>query len=163
MSDTMYDVDVTREFDGPAERVWDAWSTSEGLRSWWGPGPFTCPSAKVDLRVGGRALVAMRAPAELGGEDTWSTWDFTLVEPLRRIEYVFNFSDADGVGQPPPFDGVPADGRHEVEISDLGAGRSRIHMVEHGYGTAEARDMSQQGLEACLDKMAQYVGAASRP
>jgi uncharacterized protein YndB with AHSA1/START domain len=159
MTDTTYDVDVTREFDGPVERVWDAWSTSEGLRSWWGPGPFTCPSAEVDLRAGGRVLLAMRAPAEFGGGDTWSTWDFTVVEPMRSIEYVFNFSDADGVRQLPPMDGVPADGRHEVEITDLGAGRSRIHMVEHGYATAEARDMSQQGLEACFDKMA--VWAAS--
>ncbi|MBA8809623.1 hypothetical protein FHX71_003599 [Promicromonospora sukumoe] len=30
-------------------------------------------------------------------------------------------------------------------------------MVEHGYTTAEARDMSRQGLEACLDKMGAYV------
>lgn len=159
MTDTTYDVDVTREFDGPVERVWDAWSTSEGLRSWWGPGPFTCPSAEVDLRAGGRALLAMRAPAEFGGGDTWSTWGFTVVEPMRRIEYVFYFSDADGVRQLPPMDGVPADGRHEVEITDLGAGRSRIHMVEQGYATAEARDMSQQGLEACFDKMAVRVAS----
>jgi uncharacterized protein YndB with AHSA1/START domain len=157
MTDTTYDVDVTREFDGPVERLWDAWATPEGLRSWWGPGPFTCPSAQVDLRVGGRALLVMRAPAEFGGGDQWTTWDFTLVEPLRRIEYVFNFSDADGVRQLPPMEGVPADGRHEVEVFDLGGGRSRIHMVEHGYLTTEARDMSQQGLEACLDKMAVSV------
>lgn len=157
MADTTYDVDVTRELDGPVERVWQAWSTSEGLRSWWGPGPFTCPFADVDLRAGGQALLAMRAPGNHGEHIQWSTWDFTLVEPMRRIEYVFNFSDADGVRQDPPLEGVPADGRHEVEITDLGAGRSRIHMVEHGYTTAEARDMSQRGLEACLDKMAAFV------
>ncbi|MGW2095927.1 SRPBCC family protein [Promicromonospora sukumoe] len=156
MTDT-FDVDVTRDLDGPADRAWAAWSTPEGLRSWWGPGPFTCPAAEVDLRVGGRALVAMRAPAEYGGGDQWSTWDFSLVEPVRRIEYTFRFSDADGAPQDPPMPGVPAEGRHEVEITDLGGGRSRIHMVEHGYTTAEVRDMSREGLEACLDKMAAYV------
>lgn len=161
MTDMTYDVDVTRELDGPAERVWEAWSTSDGLRSWWGPGPFTCPFAEIDLRVGGRALLAMRAPAEFGGGVQWSTWNFTLVEPSRRIEYVFTFSDADGVPQPPPFDGVPAEGRHEVELTDLGDGRSRIRIVEHGYTVAEARDLSQQGLEACLDKMAASVGHPS--
>ena len=65
MTDT-FDVDVTRDLDGPVEAAWAAWSTPEGLRAWWGPGPFTCPAAEVDLRVGGRALIAMRAPAEYG-------------------------------------------------------------------------------------------------
>ena len=156
MTDT-FDVDVTRDLDGPVEAAWAAWSTPDGLRAWWGPGPFTCPAAEVDLRVGGRALLAMRAPAEYGGGDTWSTWDFTVVEPVRRIEYTFRFSDADGVPQAPPMDDVPAEGHHEVEITGLGDGRSRIPMVEHGYTSTAARDMSRQGLEACLDKMAVYV------
>ena len=156
MTDT-FDVDVTRDLDGPVEAAWAAWSTPDGLRAWWGPGPFTCPAAEVDLRVGGRALLAMRAPAEYGGGDQWSTWDFTLVEPVRRIEYTFRFSDADGVPQAPPMDDVPAEGHHEVEITGLGDGRSRIHMVEHGYTSAAARDMSQEGLQASLDKMVAYV------
>ena len=37
--------------------------------------------ADVDLRVGGRTLVAMRAPAELGGGDMYSTWTYTEVAP----------------------------------------------------------------------------------
>lgn len=55
---------------------------------------------------------------------------------------------------------MPADGRHEVELTDLGAGRSALRFVEHGYSTAEARDLSQQGLEACLDKMAAFVAGS---
>jgi hypothetical protein len=37
--------------------------------------------ADVDLRVGGRTFVAMRAPAEFGGGDTYGTWNFTHVVP----------------------------------------------------------------------------------
>ncbi|GAA2235043.1 hypothetical protein GCM10010413_38330 [Promicromonospora sukumoe] len=124
MTDT-FDVDVTRDLDGPVDRAWAAWATPEGLRAWWGPGPFTCPAAEVDLRVGGRALVAMRAPAEYGGGgDQWSTWDFSLVEPARRIEYTFRFSDADGAPQDPPMPGVPAEGRHRSPTSAAGAAGS---------------------------------------
>ncbi|MFL1380745.1 SRPBCC family protein [Nocardiopsis protaetiae] len=152
----MYDVEVTREFNAPVGRVWEAWSTPEGIRAWWGPGPFTCPHAEVDLRPGGSALVAMRAPEEFGGGDQWAVWDFTDVEPGRRFEYVFRFTDENGAPTPPPMEGIPADGRHEVVFEDLG-GRTRMRMVEHGYTTPEARDMSREGLEACLDKMDAHV------
>ena len=42
-------------------------------------------------------------------------------------------------------------------LSALGDGRTRLEMTEHGYTTAEARDMSRAGLEQCLDKMAARV------
>ncbi|WP_210481015.1 SRPBCC domain-containing protein [Naasia sp. SYSU D00948] len=153
-----FDVDVTRTFDAPVDRVWRAWSEADEVKKWWGPDGFTCPVAEVDLRVGGRALVAMRAPAEYGGRDYYNTWNYTLVEPHSRIEYVSNFADEEGnrrtpadLGLPP---GIPDDGRHEVEFRDLGGGRTEMRMVEHGYATAEVRDQSRTGLDQCLDKMA---------
>ncbi len=89
------------------------------------------------------------------------------MEPLRRIRYVFNFADADGNRITPaeagiPADGVPADGEHEVVLTDLGGGRTMLHMAERGYGTQEARDLSQSGLEQCLDKMAELVEGVAR-
>ena len=115
--------------------------------------------ADVDLSVGGRTFVAMRAPAEFGGGDLYSTWTFTEVVPHSRFAYVFNFADPQGnrlvpadLGMPP---GVPDDGKHEVSFSDLGDGRTAMTVVEHGYTTEEARDTSQLGLEQCVDKMAE--------
>ena len=79
------------------------------------------------------------------------------MEPLSRIEYVFNFSDEGGnrltpshLGMPA---GIPADGVHEVHFHDLGDGRTEMRMAEHGYTTAEDRDLSRAGLEQCFDKM----------
>jgi uncharacterized protein YndB with AHSA1/START domain len=152
-----FDVEVTRTFDAPIDRVWQAWADPAEVMKWWGPQGFTCPVAEVDLRPGGRALVAMRAPAEYGGGDLYSTWNFTAVEPGARLMYVFNFADPNGgrltpaqVGLPP---GIPDDGEHVVEFRDVGDGRTELRMVEHGYTSAEARDQSKVGLEQCLDKM----------
>jgi uncharacterized protein YndB with AHSA1/START domain len=136
-----FDVEVSRVFDASIDRVWQAWADPDEVKKWWGPDGFTCPVAEVDLRPGGRTLVAMRAPAEYGGADTYATWNFTAVEPRSRIEYTFNFADPEGnrltpaqVGLPP---GIPDDGEHVVEFRDLGNGRTRLRMVERGY-TAEA-------------------------
>ena len=162
MAESTYDVHVVREFDAPVECVWAAWTQPEDLRAWWGPSGFTCPRAEADVRVGGRIFVTMRAPDEWGGFEQHSTWSFTEVEAPRRLRYVFRFADAEGNAITPaeagiPADGVPDGGEHEVVLTGIADGRTRLEMTEHGYTTAEARDMSQAGLEQCLDKMAALV------
>jgi uncharacterized protein YndB with AHSA1/START domain len=156
-----YDVAVRRDFDAPVERVWRAWTEPDDLREWWGPTGFTCPRAEADVRVGGRIFVTMRAPAEWGGFEQHSTWTISQLEPPTLLRYVFRFADADGsaitaadAGIP---GGVPDEGHHEVRLTDLGDGRTRLEMTERGYTSAEARDLSRGGLEQCLDKMAALV------
>jgi uncharacterized protein YndB with AHSA1/START domain len=107
----------------------------------------------------------MRAPAEFGGGDIYSTWNFTEVVPHSRIAYVFNFADPQGnrivpadLGMPP---GVPDDGEHEVTFDHLGDGRTEMTVVEHGYTTEEARNLSQAGLEQCVDKMSAIFAAGT--
>ena len=162
MTETAFDVSVEREFDAPIERVWDAWTTVEGLRAWWGPTGFSCPRAEADIRQGGRIFVTMKAPDEWGGGEYHNRWDLTDVEPPRRLSYVMRFANAAGTPITAaeagiPADGVPERGEHEVLLTALYDGRTRLDMVEHGYTTSDARDMSQAGLEQCLDKMAAYV------
>ncbi|MFC4554692.1 SRPBCC family protein [Georgenia faecalis] len=158
-----FDVEVSRDFAAPVERVWAAWTEPADLRRWWGPAGFTCPRAEADVRVGGRIAVTMRAPEEWGGFEQHSTWTITDLDAPRHLRYVFTFTDAAGTAITPeqagiPAEGVPERGEHEVRLEDLGEGRTRLHMREAGYGTSESRDMSRAGLEQCLDKMAALVG-----
>jgi len=158
---TTLDVHVTRDFAAPIDRVWRAWTEPDDLRQWWGPAGFECTRAEVDLRVGGRIFVTMQAPAEYGGFQQHSTWNITEVEAPRLLRYVFRFADAYGNRITPAEagipEGVPSGGNHDVTLADLGNGRTRLEMTEHGYTAAEARDLSQSGLEQCLDKMAVIV------
>jgi uncharacterized protein YndB with AHSA1/START domain len=162
MADGSFDVVVDREFGAPIERVWRAWTDPGDLRAWWGPAGFTCPRAEVDARAGGRIFVTMRAPAEWGGLDYHNAWEIVRFEPPRRLDYVMRFADAEGrvitaAEAGIPADGVPEAGHHSVTLTALDGGRTRLEMIERGYSTAEARDMSRSGLEQCLDKMAELV------
>lgn len=49
------EVVVTREFDGPARLVYEAWTTPELLMRWWTPKSFgiTFVSCEADVRTGG--------------------------------------------------------------------------------------------------------------
>jgi len=152
---------VTRVFDAPVERVWQAWVEPEMVMQWWGPTGFTSPSAEMDVREGGTSLVCMRAPVEYGGQDMYNTWTYTKIVPLQRMEYIIRFADKDGNKITPAQagipDGVPEDGHHVVVFKDLGGSRTEMTVTEHGYTSEQARDLSKLGLEQCLDKMAAIV------
>ena len=156
-----FDVELSWEFDAPIDRVWRAWTTPEDLRRWWGPHGFTCPRAEADVRPGGAIVVTMRAPDEWGGFEQHSRWDITEARSPALLRYVFRFCDAEGrpiapgeAGIPP---GVPEQGHHEVVLTALGDGRTRVDMTESGYLTVEARDLSAGGLQQCFEKMAAVV------
>jgi uncharacterized protein YndB with AHSA1/START domain len=147
-----------RTLPAPVEDVWAAWTRSEGVRRWWGPQGFTCPLATMDVRPGGVSLIAMQAPPEYGGGRTFNTWSYSVVEPTTRLEYVMRFADPQGAtitpaeaGIPP---GVPAAVPHVVTFTARPDGGTDLTVTESGYTLAEARDMSQAGLDQCLDKLA---------
>lgn len=156
-----HDMIVTREFDAPVEGVWRAWSEADQVMRWWGPTGFTSPLCNMDFRVGGRTLVCMRAPKEFGGQDMYNTWTYQKIEPLRRIALVLRFSDKDGnpidpaaLGIPP---GVPATVAHVITFTPLAGGRTALTIVESGYATHEAAEISKAGMNECLEKMAASV------
>src|SRR5687767_14842143 len=50
--------------EAPIAKVWAAWATSEGLRSW------LAPHAEIDLRVGSRMRTNYNAQGSLGDPQT---------------------------------------------------------------------------------------------
>lgn len=159
-----HDVVVNRVFNAPVEQVWDAWVDPEKVRQWWGPTGFTCPSAEMDVRVGGASLVCMRAPAEFGGQDMYSLWSYTQIEPMQRIEYIHNLADAQGNRIEPTEIGLPADFPPDVHnvitFTSHEGDKTEVNIVEYGYPSQQWHDMSRQGLEQCLDKMDAMFAAA---
>lgn len=45
---------ITREFDAPAELVFEVWTTPEHVRNWWGWESDPMKVCEIDLRVGGK-------------------------------------------------------------------------------------------------------------
>lgn len=148
---------VTRVINAPVEKVWKAWTESEYVKQWWGPIGFTCPVAEMDFRVGGKSLVCMQWPEEMGGAKIYSTWNYSNIIPNQTIEFIFNFSDEKGnklspseIGMPA---GIPDDVFQSVTFNDLGNGQTEMTVSEFGYTSDQVVDLSKQGLEQSLDKM----------
>ena len=156
-SDRTFEVRGTRVFTVPVEAAYAAWTESDLVQQWWGPHGFTCPVAEMDVRRGGVSLVAMRAPAEFGGAEMYNTWTYTFVDPPNRLDYDMRFSTSDRQTISPADAGIPGGVPdavpHIVTFERLDENRSQVSITEYGYTSAEARDMSQGGLDECLDKL----------
>lgn len=151
---------AVRELPVPPEQAWRSWTDPQLLHQWWGPAGFTCPTARMDVRVGGTSLVSMASP-EYGFPEMFSTWTYELVDPPTRLEFMFRFANAEG--RPAASDrippGVPAEVHHTITFEDLGDGTTRMTIVESGYTTPEPIEMSRQGLEQSLDKLVPLFAA----
>lgn len=149
---------ITRSFNAPLEKVWNAWTKSELVMRWWGPAGFTAPIANIDFREGGISLVCMRSPE---GFEIYNTWTYTRIVPMTSIEFVQHFADKAGnkvkpteIGLPP---GIPDQVPHTITFRDLGKGKTEITIVESGYTNAQIVEISKAGMASVLDKLTAEV------
>jgi len=146
------DLTITRIFDAPLERVWQAWTDPEQLKRWWGPQDFTAPVIQLDLRVGGKYLFCMRGP---DGKDYWSTGTIQEIVPLERLVFTDSFADEKGNIVPASYYGmsnIPEVLKVTVTFERL-PGKTKMTLVHAGFPPSEDREMAGLGWNQSFDKM----------
>ncbi len=61
-SDTKPSLTIKRRFNAPPAKVFQAWTDSEKLRKWMGPGEIAAKSVEADARAGGRYRIILQKP-----------------------------------------------------------------------------------------------------
>lgn len=84
---------ISRVFEAPIDKVWNAWTNEINLKTWFGPKGCPIKTARLDFRVGGEFLYCMETPI---GLDMWGKWVYREIVPIRRLVWQHTFSDADG-------------------------------------------------------------------
>jgi uncharacterized protein YndB with AHSA1/START domain len=110
----------------PVDRVWEAWTTGAGIRS------FFAPEGRVDLRVDGTYDVWFN-PAGAPGERGAEGMRILDVDPGRRFVFTWN--------APPSIPSIR--GRRTVVALDFaaaGAERTRLRFTHLGWGEGAAWD-----------------------
>lgn len=110
----------------PVEAVWNAWTTAEGLES------FFAREARVDLRPGG-AYEILFDPAAAPGDRGADDMEVMLVQPHRALAFTWN--------APPRFpDQRPQRTHVMIRFRPLEENRTRVVLVHDGFGEGEEWD-----------------------
>ena len=154
-------IEVTRVFGAPVEMVWQVWVDPELVKRWWGPKHFTSPVAKIDFREGGKSIVSMQAPQEMGGMEFYSIWEYVKIIPHKTIEFIQNLADKDGNKTDPVKLGMPADFpmdiRTVVTFRAISGNTTEMTVTEYA-DMGVTTNFAQMGLEQSLEKMAAIFG-----
>lgn len=138
-------VRIERTFEAPAEEVFDAWTSPEVIGRWFRPGRgWGEASAEVDLRVGGKVGVVMRAP---DGSQVGASGEYTLIERPHRLAFTWTFDDDPSNQQ-----------LIELEFSEQD-GATKVLFVNSNISDEERRDSQYEGWQACLENMGRVLAA----
>lgn len=96
------DFTISRIFNAPRQRVWDAWTRPEMLGRWFGPKGSTTTVLRSELRPGGMMHFRLDAP---GGGRMWARFVYREIEAPSRLVWVHSFADEQGQLAPTPFGG----------------------------------------------------------
>ena len=133
---------MTRTFDAPVERVFDAW-LSKSWGDWAGPPGIRGEVTKMEPRVGGHYEIVMHRPdggsLTVGGvyreiarpSKIVMSWKWTTEENTSLITLAFR-----AVG-----------------------GKTELSLTHEGFDAAERRDSHQGGWNGTLDKLAGHLAA----
>ncbi|MFI8828072.1 SRPBCC domain-containing protein [Streptomyces sp. NPDC053431] len=101
---------ITRTFDAPVRRVWEAWTRPEHVRAWYGLASLTMSVCDIDLRPGGAWRWGQRTPE---GQEIVFSGTYEEIVPAERLVYTEIFEqmpDADPVRVILSFDATPDGG-----------------------------------------------------
>lgn len=149
-------IEVTRVFHAPIEMVWQVWTNPELIKRWWGPKHFTAPTAKIDFREGGKSIVSMKAPPEMGGREWYSLWKYVRITEHTTIEFIQSLCDSEGKETDPEAVGMPADFprniRTIVSFKVISADTTEMTVTEFAeFGSIS--NFAQIGLAQSMDKI----------
>lgn len=81
-----HSVTITRRFNAPRERVFEAFTDAQAMQEWYGPETFTCPRVESDPRSGGKYLIEMRSP---DGAPHIVTGEYKIVNPPEKLVFTW--------------------------------------------------------------------------
>ncbi|MEC5387426.1 SRPBCC domain-containing protein [Uliginosibacterium sp. H3] len=158
---------ITRVFDAPRERVFQAFAEAERLAQWWGPVGCTIEVKKLEFRPGGTFHYCMKWP--MG--DMWGRFVYREIVAPERIVFINSFSDPQGEITRAPFPGLDnwplevlntitleeKDGKTTLTLSGgpINATAEEVVLYQAGF------DSMRQGFGGTWDKLATYLSQSA--
>jgi uncharacterized protein YndB with AHSA1/START domain len=145
---------MTRVFDAPRDLVFEAHSSAEHMKNWWGPRKYEVVSAEVDFRPGGKWRIVHRGP---DGEEYGFHGEFREIVRPERIVWTFEFEGAPGQVAIETLTLEEHDGKTTLTASSIAGSREeRDAVLESGMveGATETYERLEEYLETLKERAA---------
>ena len=141
------DLVMTRVFDAPREKVFDAWVDGKQLSKWMGPQGVTANAEVAEGKVGGRYRIVMHIPT---GDKPAVGGVYREIKRPERLVFTWTWETQHPGGM----------SGHETLVTltfrDVG-GKTEMTMRHEGFESAESRDNHNQGWTGSFDKLAEAL------
>lgn len=144
---TPHRLQLTRVLDAPPEKVFKAWTDPQALKAFHAPDEaFAIPTVEVDLRVGGRFRIEMRAP---DGNSHIAIGVYREIRPPERLVFTWSWEK-----------GGKMDGSREdlgetlvtLEFRKKGSG-TELSLTHDLFPSAAVKDSHLQGWTGIVSRL----------
>lgn len=139
-------LEITRIFDAPPSRIFDAWLDREEWQAWIGPEGVNCEVPLLEPRVGGRYRLIMHLS---DGRVLPVAGVFTAIETAKTFAFTW---------------GMEGDARETlvtIKLRDIG-GRTELTLRQEGLPSVADRDDHGRGWNSALNKLGTHLATASK-
>ena len=135
---------LTRHVKAPAERVFQAWTSGEALKRWFGPSDSMIVSvADIDVEVGGRYRIVMQEP---GGEAHRVGGVYREIVPNERLVFTWAWEST------PERESIVTVALRPVD------GGTELTLTHVQFFDEAARDRHAHGWTGSLERLARHLG-----
>ncbi len=162
---TYHQLEITRYYPQSTDQVYEAFTTAESLRQWWGPAGFEMEVKTFRFHPDGVFHFALHGP---GGSTMWAKWIFLEISEPGKLRFINCFSDESGKTASPPEVPFGPDWPSQmiVDLEFYGEdGKTRIDMVSYPHAASEASKEvfsenihnMELGFKGTFDQLEEYL------
>jgi uncharacterized protein YndB with AHSA1/START domain len=133
---------ITRMFEAPRERVFDAWLTREEFQAWIGPEDVWCEVSLLEAHVGGRYRLDMHLP---DGAVVPVSGSFKAIDRPKLLSFSWG------------RDGDPSQQSLVTLTFEDREGATELTLRQAGLRDASVRDQFAQGWNSALNKLQRHL------
>jgi uncharacterized protein YndB with AHSA1/START domain len=145
-------LEIARIFDAPRELVWKAWTEAVQIKQWmYGDDGMTVESVKVDLRIGGKFRIQMKAK---DGEFFTAVGTYLQVKAHERLVYTWDWEKDGGGTEFGELEGNES--QVTVEFHAPGK-RTELVLTHERFASVESRNRHKAGWQTLLANLGKFV------
>lgn len=142
-----YNVEVSKEFTVPVERLYQAWTTEEDLKQWWHPMDNRLKQVTNDLKPSGEVIYTFESKE--GNEVFTIKGNYKEVEKGKKLVYTWNWK-------------LPTPSIHDnnfllTVIFEPAGNGSRLRVKQTQIAHEESVQPHREGWDKALNNLQQYL------